>query len=118
VIDLDADGAGVNGTGLAGVLSFFFKLGRFAGAEEAEGIEVAFKVSPLAVGVEDAFTLWVGAIAGGSVEYGGFGFQGSHRNAVTRIKDAGASVGDSELTQTAEGAGDAEEKEALDRQVR
>jgi hypothetical protein len=97
VIDLDADGAGVNGTGLAGVLAFFFKFGRIAGTEKAKGVEVAFEVSPLAVGAENAFALGVGAVVGGVVEYGdrSLGCWGSHMSAGTRIKDAGVSVGDS-----------------------
>ncbi len=62
VIDLDADRAGIDGAGFAGVFAFAFEFGRFAGTEEAEGIEVALEVSPLAVGVEDALALGVGAV--------------------------------------------------------
>ena len=62
MIDLDADGAGVDGAGFAGVFAFVFEFGRGAGTEEAEGIEVAFEVSPLAVGGEDALALGIGAV--------------------------------------------------------
>ena len=64
VVDLDADGAGVDGAGLAGVLAFVFEFGRVARAEEAEGIEVALEVSPLAVGVENAFAFGIGSVIG------------------------------------------------------
>ena len=94
VIDLDADGAGVDGAGFAGVFAFVLEFGRFAGTEKAEGIEVALEVSPLAVGGEDAFALGVGAVGfgdgGAGAAVGSLGFRG-HRSAGTRIKDAGES---------------------------
>ena len=65
MIDFDADGAGINGAGFAGVFTVVFEFGRFAGSEKAEGIEIAFEISPLAVGVEDALALRVGAVVGG-----------------------------------------------------
>jgi hypothetical protein len=76
----------------------------FAGAEKTERVEVAFQVSPLAVGVEDALALWVGGIRG--FDYGGsgaaigsLGFRGHDLRVigmqVPRIKDAGRDVRDS-----------------------
>ncbi len=62
VVDLDADGAGVDGAGFAGVFAVVLEFRRFAGTEEAEGVEVALEVSPLAVGGEDAFALGIGAV--------------------------------------------------------
>ncbi len=94
MIDLDADGAGVDGAGFAGVFAFVLEFGRFAGTEKAEGVEVALEVSPLAVGVEDALALGVGAVGfgdgGAGAAIGSLGFRG-HMSAVTRIKDAGES---------------------------
>ena len=99
MIDFDADGAGINGAGFAGVFAFALQFGCIAGAEESEGIEVAFEVSPLTIGVEDAFPLWVGAVfddSGGQAAVRVLGFRG-HRSAGTRIKDAGQDVVDSLL---------------------
>src|SRR5579863_6921271 len=62
MVDLDADSAGVNGAGFAGVFALALQFGSFAGTEEAERIEIALEVSPLAVGVEDALALWVRAV--------------------------------------------------------
>ena len=92
VIDFDADSAGVDSAGLAGVLAFALQFGRFAGAEETEGVEVTLEISPLAVGVEDAFALGVGGVGGfcyggARAAIGSLGFRG-HMSAVTRIKDA------------------------------
>ena len=64
MVDLDTDGAGVDGAGFAGVLAFVLEFGRFAGAEEAEGIKVALEVSPLAVGIENALAFGIGAVVG------------------------------------------------------
>ena len=66
---------------------------------EAEGIEIAFEVSKLAVRIKDALALAVGAVgsfddSGGGAAIGRLGFRG-HKNAGTRIKDASASAGDS-----------------------
>ena len=57
VVDFDADGAGVDGAGLAGVLAFPFEFGGEARAQESQGIEIAFKVPVLAVVGEDAVAL-------------------------------------------------------------
>src|SRR5580658_9323376 len=62
VVDLDADGRGVDGAGFTGVLAFDLQLGSYARAEEAERVEVACEVSPLAEGVEDAFAFGVSAV--------------------------------------------------------
>ena len=48
MIDLHADGAGVDGAGFAGVIPLPFEFGGEARAEESEGVEVAFEVSVLA----------------------------------------------------------------------
>src|SRR5579863_5132688 len=53
VVDFDADGAGVDGAGFAGVLAVVLEFGRVAGTEKAEGIEIALQVAPLSIGVED-----------------------------------------------------------------
>ena len=63
MVDFDSDGRGVDGAGFAGVLAFDLQFGGGARAEEAERVEVAFEVSPLAEGVEDAFALGVSAVA-------------------------------------------------------
>ena len=93
---------------------------RFARAEKTERIEVAFEVSPLAVGAEDAFALRVGAVVGrrsyGGGRARGLSFRARHRN-VTRIKDAGQSVGDSgwergRVPRLVRNAGSAENKES------
>jgi hypothetical protein len=65
VIDLHADGAGINGASFASVLPFAFEFGGFAVAEEAEGVEIGCEVSPLTVGGEDAFALGVGGFGDG-----------------------------------------------------
>jgi hypothetical protein len=57
VVDFDADGRGVDGAGFAGVLTIALQFGGRAGAEKTEWIEVAFEVSPLAEGAEDALAL-------------------------------------------------------------
>jgi len=62
VVDFDADGRGVDGAGFAGVLTFDLQLGSDARAEKAERVEVAFEVSPLTEGVEDAFAVGVGPL--------------------------------------------------------
>jgi hypothetical protein len=62
VIDLDADGRGIDGASLAGIFAVALKFGMRARAEKAEGIEVGFEVSPLAVGGEDVLPIKVGAI--------------------------------------------------------
>ena len=64
MVDLDADRAGVDGAGLAGVFAVSFKFGRWAGTEKAERVEVAFEISPLAVSVENAFAFGIGAVIG------------------------------------------------------
>ena len=64
MIDFDADRAGVNGAGLAGVFAVLFEFGSGAGTEEAERVEVAFEVSELAIGGEDAFAFGVGTVVG------------------------------------------------------
>ena len=79
VIDFNTDGAGVDGAGFAGVLAFALQFRSFAGAEKAERVEVALEISPLAVSVEDAFALEVGAVfdhgdCGAAI--GGLGFRG------------------------------------------
>ena len=63
MIDLDADGAGVDGAGLAGALPFPFEFRGEARAQESEGVEVAFEVSVLAVGGKDAVALGVSITA-------------------------------------------------------
>ena len=94
VVNLDADSAGIDGAGFAGVFAFVLEFGRFAGTEEAEGVEVALEVSPLAVGGEDTFAFGIGAVGfcdgGAGAAVGSLGFR-SHMSAVTRIKDAGES---------------------------
>ncbi len=98
MVDFDADGRGVDGAGFAGVLAFELQFRSGARAQKAEGIEVAFKISPLAKGAEDAFAFRVGAIAGRRLDDGGAGglrFWGSHRESVTRITDARRDAGDS-----------------------
>ena len=64
VVDLDADRGGVDGAGFAGVFAFDLQFGSDARAEEAERIEIALKVSPLAEGVENRFALGVRAVLG------------------------------------------------------
>ena len=64
VIDFDADGAGINCAGLAGVFAFALQFGSFTGSEKTERIEIAFEISKLTVGVEDTFPFEVGAVAG------------------------------------------------------
>ena len=90
VVDFNADGAGVDGAGFAGVLALAFEFGRAAGAEKAERVQVAFEVSPLAVGVENVFAFWVGTVVRGTVDdrAGSLRFRG-HKSAASRIKDAG-----------------------------
>ncbi len=91
VVDFDANGRGVDGAGFAGVLAFDLQLRSGARPQKAEGIEVAFKISPLTKSAEHAFALRVGAIVGRRLDHGGAGglrFWGSHREFVTRIKDA------------------------------
>ena len=92
MIYFDTDGAGVDGAGFAGVFAFVLKFGGIARTEKTEGIEIAFEVSPLAVGAENALAFGVGG--GGGFDYGGagaaigrFGFR-SHSTG-TSIKDAG-----------------------------
>src|SRR5260370_39246599 len=82
VIDFDSDGGGVNSAGFAGILAINLEFGSDARAQEAEGVEIAFKVSPLAEGAEDAFPL---GIARGWFDDGGscgavgrFTFRNSH----------------------------------------
>ena len=71
VVNLDADGGGVDGAGFAGVFAFdLMQFGRRARTEEAEGIEVAFEVSPLAEGVEDALAVGVFGVVGGRFDNG------------------------------------------------
>ena len=99
MVDFDADGARVDGAGFAGILAIVLEFGRVAGTEKAEGIEIAFKVSPLAIGVEDALAFEIGAVVGfddggAGAAIGSLGFRG-HKNAVTRIKDAGMTLLDS-----------------------
>jgi len=53
-----------------------------ARAKEAEGVQVAFEVSPFAEGLEYAFAVKVGAVVNSIVDYGGGaagsrGFRGS-----------------------------------------
>ena len=116
VVDFDADSGGVDGAGFAGVFAVVFEFGRFAGAEEAEGVEVALEISPLAVGAENAFTFRVGAVGfcdgGGGAAVGGLGFRG-HRSAVTRIKDAGVDAQDSSLEKTSSTTKDTEDTEEI-----
>ena len=82
VIDFNADGAGVDGAGFAGVVALAFEFGGLARTEEAEGVEIAFEISELAVGVENAFALGIGGVgfedgrAGAAI--GSLGFR-SHR---------------------------------------
>ena len=59
-------------------------------AEKAERVQVAFEVSPLAVGVENVFAFWVGTVVRGAVDdrAGSLRFRG-HKSAASRIKDAG-----------------------------
>ncbi len=59
VIDLDADGRGVDGAGFAGIFTVDLQFGSDARTEKAERIEIALKVSPLAEGAEDALALGV-----------------------------------------------------------
>ncbi len=84
VVDFYADGGGVDGAGFASVLAFELQFGSGARAEEAERVEVAFEVSPLAEGVEDAFAFWVGAVVGRGFDKcaGDFRFRGSHKSQV------------------------------------
>ena len=92
MVDFDSDGAGVDIAGLMGVLPVLFELGSGAGTEESERVEVAFEVSELAIGGEDAFALGIGTVVGGLFQRGGAGDLGfRHRSAVPRIKDAGES---------------------------
>ena len=44
------------------------QFGSYARAEKAERIEIAFEVSPLAEGVEDAFALGIRAVVGRGFE--------------------------------------------------
>ena len=62
VVDFHPDGAAVNRPSLASILVFNLKIGVRPRTQEAEWIEVAFEVSPLAEGAEDAFALQVGAV--------------------------------------------------------
>jgi hypothetical protein len=98
VVDLDADGAGVDGAGFVGVFAVAFEFWRGARAEETQGVKVAFEVSPLAVGSENTFAFRIRAIGRGTVRdrAGSLRFRG-HRSAVTSIKDAGGTVLDSGL---------------------
>src|SRR5580704_4086798 len=59
VVNFYSDGGGVDGAGFAGVFAFELQFGSYARTEEAEGVEVAFEVSPLAESVEDTFALGV-----------------------------------------------------------
>src|ERR1035438_4046542 len=93
VIDFDADGARVDRAGFAGVLAFALQFGRFAGAEETEGVEVTLEISPLAVGVEDAIALGVGGVGGfcyggARAAIGSLGFRGGAIYPVVAMADA------------------------------
>lgn len=95
VVDLYADGARVDVTGLVGVLALSFKFGSGAWTQESEGIEVTFEISELAVSAEHSFALGIMArefrtICGrrfGSGSAGDLCFR--HKNVIPRIKDAG-----------------------------
>ena len=73
MIDLDADGTGVNATSFARVFAVVFEFGRGARTKEAERIEIAFEVSPLAVGGENSFAFGIGAVVAGRGHRGGAG---------------------------------------------
>lgn len=90
MVDFNPDGAGIDSACLAGVLAFALEFRRGAWAEKAERIQVAFEVSPLAIGIENAFAFGVGAIGRGAINdrAGSLGFRG-HKSAGSRIKDAG-----------------------------
>lgn len=57
MIDLDSNGAGVNGASLAAILAIDLKFRRRAWTKKAKRIKIAFEVSPLAKGAENAFPL-------------------------------------------------------------
>src|SRR5215469_6197820 len=92
MIDLNSDRAGVNGAGLSGVLAVALKFGSGSWPQKSKGIEIALEISPLAVGCEHTFALRIGSVGRSTVKHraGGLGFRG-HRNAGSRIKDAGKS---------------------------
>ena len=62
VVDFHTDGAAINRPSFASILVFNLKIGVRSRTQEAEWIQVAFEVSPLAEGAEDAFALRVGAV--------------------------------------------------------
>src|SRR6266480_174332 len=84
VIDLDADGARINRSRFAGVLTFGFQLRSFAGTEKPKRIQVTLEVSPLAVSVENTLALGVWSScgfdhSGTGAAVGSLGFRG-HRS--------------------------------------
>ena len=79
VVNLDTDGAGVDGAGFAGVLTVNLQFGRDARSEKAERVEVAFEISPLTKGVEYSFAFGGCFNDGGScAAVGRLGFLGWH----------------------------------------
>ena len=80
MIDLDADGARINSASFAAVLVIDFELGGRARTEEAEGVQIAFKISPLTEGIEGGFPLGAGAVIGGFDEGGAAGSLGFRIN--------------------------------------
>ena len=57
VIDFDADCAGINGAGLAGIFTLSSQFGSRPRRQEAERVEISLEISLLAVGGEYAFAL-------------------------------------------------------------
>ena len=60
VIDFHSDRAGVNGASFAGIFPFPLQLRGETGTQKAQGVEVAFEISELAVGGENTLTIGVG----------------------------------------------------------